>query len=609
MGCLVDTILQTRRSLVKTSLVDYQSRSSNLTPLCRLMIYIYHLPMDWRKFILDACRIQASPSKNDALYTRSLGVAPQFITVDFRTDSHTLIEFQDILDLLENVIDSPLQCSLLSYIVRAESTARPMEFTAVKEATYAKEIGAAFQLYDKPQQLNYSSFLGGDKSAAIHPEVGETPRTQYLLSTGLRSLSNRFSAPTCIFYPFYNKRKNMGYTTQELLQESLGVPAGSYTTEYTSLDLLRHYYRTGNRIGGPIEVRMAWKYNDLKPRVYYALGGDAYWYGLYVQAIANALVSILPSTNPFSRFDVQRLGTVENDELLITYDYTSFTTSLGELKHFMHELALYFDGCTIQVLDVRYGITEVDLGDLLRDYNQNVNIHQAFELRRFEEIDGHSTSFFQMANGSLGVQGNIVFSTMLHGVSLSGITDRPDMDSCVGDDALARILKLELELFIILVNKLGTINRDKFTTIPRPPPDAPADETRHQMKYLKRPLGVDFEGRIKTGLLESFPSIADAIFPDGDGIHSVTKQEPMTRIKTFCVQYGRLLQTFAPGRTVADERKPPAVPRIIPGDWGKVGPGWLAQPLTIPPRGGGRRQYSPVPLAAFARCQATRKRN
>ena len=30
---------------------------------------------------------------------------------------------------------------------------------------------------------------------------------------------------------------------------------------------------------------------------------------------------------------------------------------------------------------------------------------------------------------------------------------------------------------------------------------------------------------------------------------------------------------------MADERMPRAVSKIIPGDWGKAGPGWLARPL------------------------------
>jgi hypothetical protein len=53
---------------------------------------------------------------------------------------------------------------------------------------------------------------------------------------------------------------------------------------------------------------------------------------------------------------------------------------------------------------------------------------------------------------------------------------------------------------------------------------------------------------------------------------------------------------------------PPAVERskvgtagIIPGDWGKVEPGWLAQPLGLRiERFDKRRQDSPVPLAGVA---------
>ena len=40
---------------------------------------------------------------------------------------------------------------------------------------------------------------------------------------------------------------------------------------------------------------------------------------------------------------------------------------------------------------------------------------------------------------------------------------------------------------------------------------------------------------------------------------------------------------------------------IIPGDWGKVGTGWLAQPLEVrAARFGDWRQDSPVPLAGVA---------
>ena len=48
---------------------------------------------------------------------------------------------------------------------------------------------------------------------------------------------------------------------------------------------------------------------------------------------------------------------------------------------------------------------------------------------------------------------------------------------------------------------------------------------------------------------------------------------------------------------------------IIPGDWGKVGPGWLARLLSSRSASfGGWRQDSPVPLAR-SRVSVTRKRN
>jgi hypothetical protein len=60
----------------------------------------------------------------------------------------------------------------------------------------------------------------------------------------------------------------------------------------------------------------------------------------------------------------------------------------------------------------------------------------------------------------------------------------------------------------------------------------------------------------------------------------------------------------------AVERAQRIVSRIIPGNWGKVESGWLAQPLLSRiARCVWRRQDSPVPLAMFAHRQYTRKRN
>src|SRR5438876_887476 len=68
--------------------------------------------------------------------------------------------------------------------------------------------------------------------------------------------------------------------------------------------------------------------------------------------------------------------------------------------------------------------------------------------------------------------------------------------------------------------------------------------------------------------------------------------------------YGRRSSLKKPRWSVADERMTRTVSEIIPGDWGKAGPGWLARPLhDRAARLGNRRQDSPAPLAAFARRQ------
>jgi len=54
--------------------------------------------------------------------------------------------------------------------------------------------------------------------------------------------------------------------------------------EVTSRDLERWYYETGYQVGGITEMRWAWKFNDLKPRAYYCMGGQKDVPDYYVDA-------------------------------------------------------------------------------------------------------------------------------------------------------------------------------------------------------------------------------------------------------------------------------------------------------------------------------------
>jgi len=263
------------------------------------------------------------------------------------------------------------------------------------------------------------------------------------------------------------------------------------------------------------------------------------------------LLCAFQSTHPFSRYEVRRIKPIKGDELLVTYDYTSFTTSLSELKYFLWFVATQFEGVTTKVLDVHEGLREIDLGEYLHHYNETINHHQVFDTARILRLPEESL-LFQSRNGSLGVGGNISFSGACHGVSLSGFDDDTDSDSVVGDDALLKILRESLTLLIIIVNKLGLINPDKVTSIGLPAHDDPIGPDRTSFKYLKRPIKVNHYGDIETGTLDFFPNIASCLFPYGDGIHDKPLQDIPTTVRSYIMQVGKFFTNLLRGHVSSD---------------------------------------------------------
>jgi hypothetical protein len=231
----------------------------------------------------------------------------------------------------------------------------------------------------------------------------------------------------------------------------------------TSLDLEKHYHLTGERSGGPMEIRTSWKFADVKARAYYANGGHSYFASRFIKSTALALLKILPGTSPHTRYDTTRvtIKPIGPDEFLVTYDYSSFTTRLSELKYFIHYLSLTFDGVMHQVLDTHLGLINLDLGELLRTYNDDLIINDTYDVTRI--LDGETVMcYHQMRGGMLGAQGNIAFSTLLHGINVVDITGEIDQNCVVGDDCLLKTSKSEYEMTTQKVNRLGLIAADKF---------------------------------------------------------------------------------------------------------------------------------------------------
>jgi hypothetical protein len=523
--------------------------TTNASPIIILISWIYFLPISYRKALLDACRIQAPVWMNPTL-SHSFASLPPYVSIshpDFVDGVGLVITPHDISFQFDKILHFPILCSLLSYFVRAEGTIFKREFEEQKTISLDKELAAAMWYESGVQVLDYTGLLDVTRQH-LHPQLAGIMgwRLQQLFQAGVRQISQHYSAVTARpLLPAYNARKNVSYETCRNYYEAIGDSmVDDVPKTVTTLDLLRLYYRTGTQVHGPIEMRQAWFFNDLKPRTYYCLGGTDFFHGLHIQEIANLFCAILPSSNPFTRFTVARIGSVGYDELLITYDYSSFTTSLAELKYFMFWLSTAVEDVVVPILDVCHGVQHVPLGEILREYNAAVNQHQAFSLERFQDAE-ERILLRQGRSGSLGVKGNIVFSTTLHALALADITGTPDDDCCVGDDALAKIRAWFIAIFISCVNNLGDINPDKFTSMaPIPPEDESRSIYSEQYKFLKRPLYIDIETRVpELGTLDFFPSVADALFPEGDGIHTAAPgYSAYGSARTFAMQVGRYLR-------------------------------------------------------------------
>jgi len=500
------------------------------TPIFQILLLIYYIPLTWRKWLLDICRVQVSPLINTSL--RLFIFQEPSIHYYHTPRGSYRISKMELARFMDNLHDSSVDLSLVSYFARAEGFNDRTEATNVIRDQIDKEFMAAV-LYPVGQtQMNNYDW--------IEPSGDFQTSTEAKFNRGLYRLRKQFSIHhKTLIMPYRTDLKNVGYRCQSMLREAKSEGNSSDLMDSTTGDLLRHYYKTGIQVQGPLEVRLRWDYGILKPRVYYSLGGSSYWPGLYIQPIANALNEILQVTDPATRFDVSRLRDVSPEEILVTYDYTSFTTCLAELKFFLHWLGISLRGITMDVLDVNTGVEAIDIGDYILAYNQACNIHQEFDMSRIFGNDEEFTCYRQGRSGSLGTQGNIAFSTLNHGVHLSTFTQTPDEDSCVGDDALLVIQQVLFPTFCEYVRSLGHINDSKFSSIPFP--ETPADSQRHAFKYLKRPLAVDFMGYIRTGTLDSFPNIAPVLglLSEFRSAHSFTSN--MDEASTFSMQIGRFL--------------------------------------------------------------------
>jgi hypothetical protein len=285
-------------------------------------------------------------------------------------------------------------------------------------------------------------------------------------------------------------------------------------------------------------------YNVLKPRVYYAQGGEAYFESRYISPILDTLQRSFRSTDPRRRYSFADFGQVATpEELFIIYDYSSFTTLLADFKSFMLELGIFCCGTPVRVFDTYRGVVEEDLGHLLLAYNATCNTDPEFSIHRIEGIasDHPQALVHHRVAGMLGIYGNIVGCTILHGLSTISIVGSELHANTIGDDAGIKIIvdDVSKEEAIQCIQVIGNVATEKFEIWDC---DEKDQEQSIKWHYVKRPITVS-DKIIVQQWMPDFPILA-RILNIQDGQHTVRPEDFITRRRLCIKQTCRLFDSM-----------------------------------------------------------------
>jgi len=340
-------------------------------------------------------------------------------------------------------------------------------------------------------------------------------------------------------FPVVNRIKNVGSETAYAY--SFRDPS-KRIADVTTYDLQLHEYKTGEQIEGPCEIRTHFKFNDIKPRIYFAQGGTAFFKSRYMKQVAIKMMESIDASTERNRSDpIYFLNTNSSfdEDCMLNWDLSAFTSTLQELRHFIHQFTIVLERkygpLNINLFSWKDGVIKTSLVSMLHEYNSSMNYHPEFSLVRMAEDIGFGEGTLVSRNGGLlGVPGNIGMSTFLHGIVAERACGAGNA-ICVGDDAAAIGTIRTLEILKQDISRIGKINPEKF------------EETRptSDTKFLKRRVTFTPNGLSIDLLLFSLPTAYDTLGLEPEG-RTVTKKSWYDRCKRMCQIFGselwRMLQ-------------------------------------------------------------------
>lgn len=417
-------------------------------------------------------------------------------------------------------ITSPIFSGLISMACRNIPILNKEEVDELVRASLEKEMRASITRRDTPI-LNWSTVFNPSRkirhSTPLVPGMMYSPDISDHVYQSLCRARSILSS--MVIYPGYSK-KTIGIQGSRNLARATKDMPDLYPNSTFGLEKL--YHQTGIQITGPTEVRCAFKFNDIRPRIYFSRGPDQHYPSRYIQPIFNVIVDCLPTVHRRGRFDVSGIGICPGEALFI-YDLITFTSNLEEIKTFTLQLADFMKGTPVTVFDTLHGMCEVDLGDMLLEYNETCNSYASFDIADILG-EGPLEDACQHTCGMLGVPGNISSCTLLHGIFLICVLKHV-MARVVGDDAIGKSVIEDKEDLVDTLRVIGDIAPEKMEVWESGRDYNDIDLELDSWHYTKRPIYRLNEAVVVDTRLVVWPSIGALLPQYADMFHTTFKTD------------------------------------------------------------------------------------
>jgi hypothetical protein len=395
---------------------------------------VKQMPLKFRSGLIKLCQAQRVPTPAER--------GPLLSIIDSLPASwmHPGLQASTPLGLstrYKTLIESPVFSALTLDLLRS----LPLDVEQIKQGfsdSIWKEIECCEGVETRRHQINWAPFFRPEsRGESVLPGLPPNPYMSLFIYN--RLCDWRIRACKKIHFPRASW-KTMAHTTfREYadIRRKAFVIDEDMPLQFSQHHWLRFYHETGIRLAGASEMRVKWYPSQAKPRTYYAMGGEAYQYCLYLQDTFTDMVNGNRMTHHVTRLQPSLVRLKLGQHLKI-YDFTSFTSRMDNQKEFIDWLADFCFGHPFTYFDPREGPCTTDFGDMLSTYRDICcskptvsydRVAKRLGIDRFgPHIAVHNVASF------LGVFGNLMSCTFAHAAVVSQAVDDEDQNATAGDD-------------------------------------------------------------------------------------------------------------------------------------------------------------------------------